>query len=164
VTDAEETRVTNELTGGAKGSKPAQLFWTPPMALLELARVNGMGAEKYAPHNFRKGFNWSLSYNSLYRHILMSIEGEDIDPESGLLHMAHAAWHCLALVQFYFDKQAGKHPEALDDRWQAPLPTVAAPAGPDCCNGEPRTSTTCYTCGCREAGNASFTCARHIGS
>jgi len=114
----EETRVTNELTGGAKGSKPAQLFWTPPMALLELARVNGMGAEKYAPHNFRKGFNWSLSYNSLYRHILMSIEGEDIDPESGLLHLAQAAWHCLTLIQFYFDKETGAHPAELDDRWK----------------------------------------------
>lgn len=150
---SEETRVTNPLTGGAKGSKPAQIFWTPPRALLEVGKVNGMGAEKYEPHNFRKGYNWSLSYNSLLRHVMASIDGEDIDPESGLLHMAHAAWHALALIQFYFDKESGAHPPELDDRWHPP----------DCCGGEPPTSSDCSTCGCREAGNASFTCARHQG-
>ncbi len=31
----------------------------------------------------------------------------------------------------------------------------------DCCNGEPPTHTECPICGCREAGNASFTCTKH---
>ena len=150
---SEETRVTNPLTGGQKGSKPAQLFWSPAHALLEVARVNGMGAEKYSPHNFRKGYNWSLSYNSLLRHVMLSEAGEDIDPESGLLHMAHAAWHALTLIQFYFDKESGAHPAELDDRW------VPVPA--DCCNGEPKTSSSCPTCGCVDGGNASFACRRH---
>lgn len=114
----EETRVTNPLTGGEKGSKLPQLFWAPPAALIELAKVYGYGAGKYAPNNFRKGYKWSLSYNSLLRHVLASEEGEDIDPESGLLHLAQAAWHCLTLIQFYFDKESGAHPEELDDRWK----------------------------------------------
>ncbi len=113
----EETRVTNQLTGGEKGSKLPQLFWAPPDALLELAKVYGYGAEKYAPNNFRKGYNWSLSYNSLLRHVLASEAGEDIDPESGLLHLAQACWHALTLIQFYFDKESGAQPEELDDRW-----------------------------------------------
>ncbi len=31
----------------------------------------------------------------------------------------------------------------------------------DCCNGEPPTHEECPVCGCREAGNASFTCSQH---
>lgn len=115
---SEEERVKNPLTGGEKGSKPAQLFWTPPLALAEVAKVNGMGAKKYAPHNFRRGYAWSLSYDALYRHLLASIGGEDIDPDSGLLHMAHSAWHALTLIQFYYDKESGAHPPELDDRWK----------------------------------------------
>ena len=98
-----------------------------------MAKVYGYGAEKYAPNNFRKGYNWSLSYNSLLRHVMLSEEGEDIDPESGLLHLAQAAWHCLTLIQFYFDKESGAHPAELDDRWvgQAPVkeeePQTGAP-------------------------------------
>ncbi|KKM27369.1 hypothetical protein LCGC14_1575330, partial [marine sediment metagenome] len=124
----EETRVTNPLTGGEKGSKLPQLFWAPPAALRELAKVYGYGAEKYAPNNFRKGYNWSLSYNSLLRHVLAAAEGEDRDPESGLLHLAQAAWHCLTLIQFYLDKESGAHPPELDDRWTGRAP--AKPKGP----------------------------------
>ena len=113
----DELRVTNPLTGGQKGSKQAQLFDAPPEALLELAKVYGHGAEKYSHHNYRKGYNWSLSYNALFRHLLASINGEDIDPESGLPHMAHSIWHCLTLTQFLLDKEAGRHPPELDDRW-----------------------------------------------
>lgn len=113
-----ETRVKNTLTGGEKGTKIHQLFWAPPRALMELARVYGYGANKYAPHNFRKGYNWSLSYNALLRHILASMEGEDRDEESGNLHLAAAAWHCLTLIQFLFDKQEGRMPAELDDRWE----------------------------------------------
>lgn len=115
-----EIRVTNEQTGGMKGSKIAQLFDAPPAALLALARVYGKGAEKYDHHNYRKGYKWSLSYNALLRHVLASIDGEDVDPESGELHMAHAAWHCLTLIQFLLDKQQGRHPPDLDDRWEYP--------------------------------------------
>ncbi len=149
----EETRVTNPLTGGEKGSKLPQLFWAPPRALIEVAKVYGYGAEKYTPNNFRKGYSWSLSYNSLIRHVLASEGGEDIDPESGLFHLAQAAWHCLTLIQFYYDKQEGNQPPELDDRWA----TVTA----ECCGGEPRTSSTCMTCGYVEGGNPSFTCAQH---
>jgi len=36
--------------------------------------------------------------------------GEDADPETSLNHLAHAAWNCLALLEF-----ARTHPER-DDR------------------------------------------------
>lgn len=114
----DEVRVKNRLTGGEKCSKPSQLFLAPAEALLVLGEVYGRALEKYAAHNFRKGYNWSLSYNALLRHVFASINGEDIDDESGLPHMAHAAWHCLTLLQYYLDQQAGRQVLELDDRWE----------------------------------------------
>lgn len=113
-----EVRIVNKKTGGAKGSKPAKLSQIPPQALLVLGEVYGMGAEKYERFNFRKGYNWSLSYDALFRHVLASLDGEDLDQESGLPHLAHAAWHCLNLTQYYLDTQNGKLDPTLDDRYK----------------------------------------------
>lgn len=95
-----EVRVTDSKTGGQKGKKLTQLGALDPVALIALARVAGMGANKYSAHNYLKGYDWSLSFNQLMRHALLFWAGEEDDPESGLPHMAHAAWACLALVSF----------------------------------------------------------------
>jgi hypothetical protein len=95
-----ETRITDPVTGGQKGSKPAQLGAMDPAALMQVATVAGFGAGKYDTWNFVKGFKWSLSYNALQRHLHAFWDGEANDPESGLPHLAHAAWHCLALLTF----------------------------------------------------------------
>lgn len=95
----EETRITSP-TGGQKGDKIARIGDLDPAALLELAKVAGYGAGKYAPHNFLRGYDWSLCYNALHRHLIAFWDGEDRDPESEQLHLAHAAWHCLALISF----------------------------------------------------------------
>lgn len=108
---SEEIRVVNEKTGGAKGSKDERFDLIPYEAVAEIARVYGMGAKKYDPHNWRKGYDWGLSYAALMRHVTAFWNGEDLDPESGLPHMAHAGWHCLTLLTFMKDH------EALDDRY-----------------------------------------------
>ena len=95
-----ERRVVNEKTGGAKGQKDEQLGAVDPVSLLELAAVAGYGADKYERFNYLKGFEWSLSMDALFRHVLAFWAGEDNDPESGLPHTAHAAWHCLALCSY----------------------------------------------------------------
>lgn len=87
-------------TGGEKGRKEEELGFVDPLALKELAKVAGMGTRKYSPFNYLKGYDWSLSMNALQRHILAMWSGEDIDPESGLPHAAHAAWHAMALTSF----------------------------------------------------------------
>lgn len=94
-----EVRFVSE-TGGEKGQKLAQLSSLDPKALLVLAEVSGFGAQKYAPHNFLKGYDWSLSFDAGQRHLLAFWAGEDNDPESGLPHLGHAAWHCLAMLSF----------------------------------------------------------------
>lgn len=104
-----EQRVTSD-TGGQKGQKLAQLGALDPATLGEVARVAGMGAAKYERYNYLKGYPWSLSFDALCRHLLAFWGGEDTDPESGLSHMGHVAWHALALIAF-----TSRHPD-FDDR------------------------------------------------
>jgi hypothetical protein len=68
--------------------------------LAELARVYGYGAMKYEPRNMEGGYPWSWSFSALCRHIWAFWRGENIDPESGYHHLAHAAWHCMTLMDF----------------------------------------------------------------
>jgi hypothetical protein len=95
-----EKRVTSA-TGGQKGKKPVQVSALDPLALKRVAEVAGFGAEKYDRLNYMRGFDWSLAYDALFRHVLDALNGEDFDEESGLLNLAHAAWQCLALISFH---------------------------------------------------------------
>jgi hypothetical protein len=88
------------VTGGQKGQKPERYDLFPFDALDEVARVYGEGAKKYEDHNWLRGYRWSLSVGALCRHIARFMCGEDRDPETRCLHLAHAAWHCLTLVTF----------------------------------------------------------------
>ncbi len=107
-----EVRVTNEKTGGQKGSKPERFDLIPAAALRKVARLYGRGAQKYADHNWRKGYNWSLSIAALERHLAAFKEGEDFDKETQCEHLASVVFHALALLVY-----ADEHPE-LDDRWK----------------------------------------------
>lgn len=112
----DEIRITDPDTGAQKGSKPERHDLIPIGALKALALVYGVGAQKYDDHNWRAGYRWSLSYAALQRHLTAFWNGEDIDPESGLPHMAHAAWHCFTLITFMHE-----HPEK-DDRYDRTEP------------------------------------------
>ena len=105
-----ETRTTNTLTGGEKGRKLAEYALIPPGPLADVAKVYGMGAKKYAPRNWEQGYDWSLSFSALQRHAWLHWSGEDLDPESGLPHLAHVVFHCFSMLEW-----ASTHPE-LDDR------------------------------------------------
>lgn len=61
-----------------------------PLATLEdEARVWMYGKNKYAAWNWAKGMPWSVPLACALRHIAAWQRGEDIDPESGLPHLAH---------------------------------------------------------------------------
>ena len=102
------------ITGGRKDTKPERFDLIPVWPLSEIARVYGWGACKYDDNNWRRGYKWSLSFAALLRHIFAFWSGENLDQESGLSHMAHAAWHCLALAEFSHAKLG------TDDRWKSP--------------------------------------------
>ena len=72
----------------------------PMSSLRSLSRVLGKGAEKYADNNWRRGMNWSTVQASLLRHLMLWIDGEDIDDESGLNHMDHVMANVAFLVEY----------------------------------------------------------------
>ena len=95
-----EIRAVDSETGGEKGLKDCQLGAVDPASLWEVGKVAGFGGVKYERYNFAKGYRWSLSYDALQRHLMLFWGGEDKDKDSGLYHLAHAAWHCLTLLTF----------------------------------------------------------------
>lgn len=95
-----EERVVDPDTGGAKGKKDAEYALIPTNPLEQVAKVYGFGAEKYSAFNWAKGYDWNLSYSALFRHIEAHRSGDSSDDESGLNHLAHAAFHLFTLMEF----------------------------------------------------------------
>lgn len=114
-----ETIITDPETGGMKGQKLPQHGAIEPLALLEVAKVAGYGTMKYDRYNYLKGFKWSLSYDALQRHLHLFWSGQDKDEESGLYHLAHACWHCLALISYSL------YHLGTDDRWKPPANPIS---------------------------------------
>lgn len=99
------------MTGGVKhdqGKPPVSLISVS--AILEEARVLGFGAKKYDEDNWRGGISYRRILDAVLRHVLAIADGEDQDPESGLLHAAHARCGLGFLIEYY-----STHPE-MDDR------------------------------------------------
>mgnify|MGYP000447941137 CR=1 FL=1 len=71
----------------------------PQTALKEVAKVLDFGASKYSAHNWRNGFDHSRLYDAVLRHVGAYIDGEDLDEDSGLSHIAHATCGCLMLLE-----------------------------------------------------------------
>lgn len=105
-----EKRVVNQKTGGEKSEKLARYDLIPYEVLDMVAEVYGRGAEKYSAHNWRKGYDWHLSFSSLMHHAGEFWEGESFDEETGNHHLGSVVFHALALM--YFEK---RYPD-LDDR------------------------------------------------
>lgn len=70
------------------GGKP-DLSLIPLSTLEDEARVWGYGKQKYAAWNWAKGMAWSVPLACALRHLAAWQRGEDVDPESGLPHLAH---------------------------------------------------------------------------
>jgi hypothetical protein len=84
----------------------------PPEALIEVSRVLGYGANKYAAHNWRKATEWGRYSAAAMRHLTAWMNGEDVDPESGLPHVAHATCCLMFLLAL---QQTGV---GTDDRYK----------------------------------------------
>lgn len=96
------------MTGFVKhdGGK-AQLSLLPYGPLGDIAKVLEFGAIKYARDDWRKGGDINRFIDAALRHIFSYNEGEDIDPESGLPHLAHAGCNilfALELIKMYPDR------------------------------------------------------------
>lgn len=78
----------------------------------DIVKVYTMGAAKYEDENWRKGIAWRRIFAALMRHLMAFWLGEETDKESGLPHLAHAAWQCIALLWY------SKHRREFDDRFK----------------------------------------------
>lgn len=87
------------------------LHLIPPIAETEIAWVLGDGASKYGRYNWRAEKISLLTYlGAMRRHINRILDGEDVDGDSGLLHLAHvAATACIVM-------DALDHDCVIDDR------------------------------------------------
>lgn len=91
-----DTKPTNPK--GAIGSDKLPMHLWPETATMLGAMAFLEGGLKYGRMNWRAaGVKASIYYDALRRHINAWFEGEDVDPDSGLPHLAHAL-ACIAIV------------------------------------------------------------------
>lgn len=82
----------------ALGLKKPPLRLVPAALLLYVSRVMGLGAQKYGLYNWRtKQVRLTVYLEAAQRHILAKLDGQDLDPESGMPHEAHAA-ACMGII------------------------------------------------------------------
>lgn len=80
-------------------------------ALIPLIKVLEYGAKKYDAHNWKKGLSYTSTSDSLMRHLISFMNGEDLDKESGLPHVGHILANALFLSYYYQFKKE------FDDRY-----------------------------------------------
>jgi hypothetical protein len=79
-----------------------------PRASLKVAEVSTFGANKYAWNGWEKVDDGVARYSdAMTRHLLYEAKGEHIDPDSGIMHAAHAAWGALARLELMLRKDEG---------------------------------------------------------
>lgn len=100
------------MTDGIKNSAgKVQMHLLCPAFLSDMARVRMFGTEKYgSPWKWTEGDNWSNFYDAAVRHLSAWQVGEDLDAESGLPHLAHAA------VSLMFIAELQRTGRGLDNR------------------------------------------------
>jgi hypothetical protein len=76
-----------------------------PRAIEKVAEISTFGARKYAWKGWESVPEGVERYSdALVRHLVAESKGEVLDPDSGLLHAAHAAWNALAVLELKLRK------------------------------------------------------------
>ncbi|MCA1839729.1 MAG: DUF5664 domain-containing protein [Actinobacteria bacterium] len=98
MSDDEQMNVSS--TGGHKAGNLERYDLIPAEPLRLLAKHYGIGAKKYTDDNWRKGYDWRLSFAALNRHLWKMWAGEWFDKETGTPHIIAVAWHAFTLQEF----------------------------------------------------------------
>ncbi len=97
----------NQTKGEAVRYDYGKLRWDlmPDDALEKIVEIYTHGAIKYNDENWRDGFKWKRCIGSMKRHLKAFTTGEDIDEDSGALHLSQVAWNAITLLWFQlYDK------------------------------------------------------------
>lgn len=88
-------------TGIRHDQGKARISTLPGRAIELVMQVGEFGAKKYGDHNYRGGMPITKFLDAAYRHAFVEFlfKCNDIDTESGLPHLAHAAWNLLAAAE-----------------------------------------------------------------
>jgi hypothetical protein len=90
--------------------KPSPQF-IPPVAIIEESVVMALGAAKYGAYNWiNDPVDATTYYSAAMRHLMSWFAGDDMDPESGVSHLAHVRACCAILMD------AGRAGSLIDDR------------------------------------------------
>ena len=95
-------------------------YLLPPKALLEVSKVLTIGAEKYNEENWRKLDNLQNRYTgAALRHLFAHMDGEELDPETNLSHLAHALCCLLFKLEIEIEtnqEEGGRRPDRVQHR------------------------------------------------
>lgn len=94
--------------GGIKNDRlDDKLRWelVPMDAIAKIADILTYGAKKYGANNWQNLDEFEdRYYAALLRHLIAWRNGEAIDPESGRLHLSHAATNAIFLLWYQLHK------------------------------------------------------------
>lgn len=77
-----------------------------PRAMWEVSEISTFGAKKYAWNGWEDVEEGFERYkDGQFRHTLLEAMGEEIDPDSQRLHLAHEAWNAMATLELYIRSQ-----------------------------------------------------------
>ena len=112
----------------AVGIKKVPFSTVPAEVVAEIGLGMLEGARKYGRHNFRvAGVRASVYYDALFRHITAWWEGEDIDLDSGMNHVAKAITTLVVLRDAMLnDMLTDDRPVSLKSGWVTEMNKKAA--------------------------------------
>ena len=99
------TEVVTEATGGMKGDGGKRKWELVDYEFLDrFVDVVTFGANKYEAENWKKVSRCRYEA-AMQRHLSAYLQGEKLDSETGITHLAHIS--CTAMFLNWFDKQGG---------------------------------------------------------
>ena len=90
-------------------SEKPKMNLLPPKAMVEISKVLTFGAAKYDAENLRKLDDLQNRYTAgALRHIFAHMDGEELDPETNLSHLAHAMCCLLFKLEIELEERLKK--------------------------------------------------------
>lgn len=86
----------------------------PVAAFAEVVKAYTEGCNKYGERNWEKGISASRLYAAAQRHLNSFWDGEDHDKDSGLRHLASAAWNILGMLHFNIRGEFDDRPKGAE--------------------------------------------------